>query len=104
MTLRDVGGWCAALVLAAANVAAGEGLVPLSEAVRKQDAAGIRALLQRGVDVNLAEADGTTALHWAAHLSDVETVTLLVQAGANVNAANRLGVRPLSLACEGGSA
>ena len=104
MTLRDVGGWCAVLLLAGSGLAAGEGAVPLSEAVRKQDAAAIRALLQRGVDVNLAEADGTTALHWAAHLSDVDTVKLLVQAGANVDAVNRLGVRPLSLACEGGSA
>jgi ankyrin repeat protein len=92
------------LVLAGASLAGGAGGVPLAEAVRKQDATAIRALLQRGVDVNLTEADGTTALHWAAHLSDIDTVKLLIEAGANVDAANRLGVRPLSLACEGGSA
>jgi ankyrin repeat protein len=79
-------------------------LVPLSEAIRKQDAAAVRTLLQQHVDVNLTEGDGTTALHWAAHLNDLEAVKLLLEAGANVEAANRYGVKPLSLACEAGNA
>lgn len=104
MALRDVGVWCTVVTLAGSSLAATERMVPLAEAVRKQDAAAIRALLQQGADVDLAEPDGTTALHWAAHQNDLDTVKLLLQAGANVDAANRYGVRPLSLASEGGNA
>ena len=39
---------------------------PLIDAVKRQDVAAVRALLDRGADVNAAEADGSTALHWAA--------------------------------------
>jgi uncharacterized protein len=100
MTRRVLGVWCTAFALSASSVAGASRVVPLSEAIRKQDAAAVRTLLQQHVDVNLVEGDGTTALHWAAHLADLDTVTLLLDAGANVEAANRYGVKPLSLACE----
>jgi ankyrin repeat protein len=104
-TTRSVLGiWCALFALSTSSLAGASRLVPLSEAIRKQDAAAVRTLLQQHVDVNLTEGDGTTALHWAAHLNDLEAVKLLLEAGANVEAANRYGVKPLSLACEVGNA
>lgn len=45
-----------------------------------------------------------TALHWAVLREDANTADLLIRAGADVNAANDLGVTPLVLACENGSA
>ena len=64
----------------------------------------LRALLQKGANVNAAEADGTTALHWASYRDDVESADLLIRAGAKVNAANDLGATPLWTASLNGSA
>ena len=75
----------------------------VADAAERSDRAGLRALLERGVDVNQAQVDGMTALHWATYLDDLETVKLLVDAGAIVKAANRYGVTPLSLACTNGN-
>ena len=77
--------------------------VPLVEAVKANDAATVRALLEKPVDVNLAEVDGTTALHWAVHGDDLDIVNLMLRAGAAVTATNRYGVTPLSLASENGN-
>src|ERR1051325_8893114 len=76
----------------------------VADAAKKKDKVAIRTLVQQRADVNAPAADGDTALHWAAYWDDVETADLLIKAGANGNAANRYGVRPLSLACNGGSA
>jgi ankyrin repeat protein len=76
---------------------------PLADAVEKNDAAAIRAVL-RDAEVNASQADGMTALHWAAYHDDVATAKLLLDAGANAKSANRYGVTPLSLACTNGSA
>src|SRR5947207_14150400 len=67
----------------------------LVEAARAGDGAAVRALLQKGVDVNVGAADGTTALHWASYADDLELADLLIRAGARVNAANDLGATPL---------
>lgn len=75
----------------------------LADAAEKQDAAAVRALLEKGVDVNAPQADGMTALHWAAYHDDSGTAKLLVAAGADAQAANRYGVTPLSLACTNGN-
>ena len=75
----------------------------LADAAERRDLAGVRALLQTGVDVNAAQVDGTTALHWAAYNDDAETAVLLVRAKANVNAVNRYGVPPLALASTSGN-
>jgi ankyrin repeat protein len=103
MSARRIAIWMMAGFLAAAAAQAAAGDPPLVEAVKKADAAAVRALLKTRVDVNAAEADGTTALHWAARRDDLASVTELLRAGANVNAANRYGVTPLLLACETGS-
>src|SRR5688572_6064521 len=77
---------------------------PLIDAVKRQDAAAVNALLDRGEAVDAAEADGTTALHWAAQRDDPKSVELLLEAGAAASAANRFGVTPLELAANNGNA
>jgi ankyrin repeat protein len=94
--------WLACSTMAV--VLSGAGSSPLVDAVRRGDAAAVRAALQRGSDVNAAEPDGTTALHWAAYRDDVDVAESLIRAGARVDSANRYGVKPLSLASEGGHA
>jgi uncharacterized protein len=76
----------------------------LVEAVKKGDAAAVRTLIDKHVDVNLPELDGTTALHWAAYRGDLALLDRLIAAGAVVQARNRYGITPLSLACEYGQA
>ena len=76
----------------------------LLNAVKKQDAAAVRALLRQKVDVDARQGDGATALHWAAYGEDQDIVALLVRAGAKVNVANELGVTPLHLASRNGNA
>lgn len=94
---------CVAASLSAASLhAAG---VPLVDAIKKSDAAAVRALIRQGPGaVNASELDGTTPLHWAARLNDLEAADLLIRAGANAKAANRYGVTPLALASINGSA
>jgi uncharacterized protein len=91
------------LALVAIPASAGE-RTPLIDAARSADAAAVRTLIGRGVDVNAAEADGTTALHWASYRDDVDSVDLLLRAGARVNAANDLGATPLWIASQNGGA
>src|SRR5919197_4394201 len=83
--------------------AAGPNLA-LVEAARDGNRAAVRALLQKGVNVNVAAADGTTALHWASYADDLELADMLIRAGARVNAANDLGATPLWTASLNGSA
>ena len=76
----------------------------LIEAARSGDRAAVKALVQKGENVNAAQGDGTTALHWASYRDDVEAADLLLKAGAKVNAANDLGATPLWTASLNGSA
>jgi ankyrin repeat protein len=76
----------------------------VAEAVERNDAAAVAALLSEGADVNAAQPDGATALHWAAHWDGVDIAGRLLRAGAAVDAVNELGVAPLSVACRNGSA
>src|SRR5690349_11076698 len=78
--------------------------VRLIDAIRAYDHAAVVALLKQKVDVNGTAPDGSTALHWAAHNNDLEIADSLVRAGARVDVATRLGVTPLWLASENGSA
>src|SRR5690348_13618835 len=54
-----------------------------ADAAERRDAASLRVLLGRKVNVNTPQADGTTALHWAVHWNDVESARLLLRAGAD---------------------
>src|SRR5262245_19535895 len=76
----------------------------LVDAVKRGDAAAVRALLQAKADGNSAEADGTSALHWAARRADTATVDLLLKSGARADTANSYGITPLYLACINGDA
>lgn len=89
-------------IVAAAD-AAGRGN-PLVDAVRRGDAAAVRALLDGGADVQAPEADGATALHWAVRGDRLELADLLLRAGADAAAVNAFGVPPLRLAAVNGSA
>ena len=99
---RFAAGFVVAVLVSATQLwAAG---IPLVDAVKKGDAAVVRALLRQGTNVNAQEADGSTALHWAAHLDDLETADALIRASAAVNVVNDAGATPLWLATENGSA
>ena len=88
---------CVATLLLPAGLA-GATDTQLAQAVREQDRAAVRSLLDRKVDVNVPEVDGTTALHWAVRADDAELVARLIRVGANANAANRYGITPLLVA------
>jgi len=68
---------------------------PLVAAVKSGDAAAVRALIAKRVNVNEKASDGSTALLWAADRADLEVTRALIAAGASVNAANKYGVTPL---------
>ena len=74
-----------------------------ADAAQRKDAAAVRALLSKRVNVNAPQADGTTALHWAVHWNDAETVQALLRAGANPAVTNRFGASPLSGAALAGN-
>ena len=103
VTVSTLGGVGLVFLLAVRSLGAASD-ARLAEAVKHQDTAAVRALLEQQVDVNAPAADGATALHWAAFWDDLATTGLLIRAGADVNAANDYGVTPLSLACTNGKA
>ncbi len=60
-----------------------------------QNFAEIKALLEKGADVNQKDADGATALMKAAYLGNFQLVKLLVDKGADVNASDNSGITAL---------
>ena len=97
-------GGCLATLAAAASAAQAALDLRLIDAVKEQNIAAVRGLLEQRVGVNAAQGDGATALHWAAHRDDLAIVDLLIRSGARANAANDLGATPLHLACTNRSA
>ena len=78
---------------------------PVADAAMRGDVEAVRALLQKGADVNEAQGDGMTALHWAADRGSLEIAEMLITAGANVMASTRIGdYTPLHVASRAGSA
>jgi ankyrin repeat protein/mannose-6-phosphate isomerase-like protein (cupin superfamily) len=76
----------------------------LIDAVKRQDAATVRTLLAKKVNVNTPAADGSTALHWAAQRNNTLLVDLLLRAGASAKASTRYHVPPLYFATLNGNA
>ncbi|MBX3279184.1 MAG: ankyrin repeat domain-containing protein [Acidobacteria bacterium] len=73
------------LLPAATGVQAQELNEQLLAAARKSDAAAVKALLDKGADVNAKTRYGATALSFAADRGSVEVVKLLLERGAEVN-------------------
>ena len=96
-------GLVGALLWAAAAVRAGVADSAVADAAMRGDASAVRALLQRGADVNAAQGDGMTALHWAAEHGDHDLAAVLLESGANPGAETRIGRHtPLHVAAQGG--
>src|SRR5688572_28397281 len=91
------------LLLAVSILGAAAGRPPIVDAARRGDRDALRALLQKGANVNEAEGDGSTALHWASYKDDLQAADLLIKAGANVIVSNDLGATPLWTASQNGS-
>src|ERR1044072_6505884 len=75
----------------------------LYEAARKGDAAEVKALLDKGADVNAKFRYGATALFKAAERGNTEVVKLLIVRGADVNVKDTFyGASALSWALQKG--
>jgi outer membrane protein assembly factor BamB len=72
---------------------------PLWAAVRNGDGKAVKALLEKGADVNARNEIGITALWIAASKGQLDTVEILLEHGADVNARDGIWYQtPLSLA------
>ena len=97
--------WAFVLIVAGSATTSGQGQdSPVLTAAKAKDAAAVRGLIEKRVDVNGPAGDGATALHWAVYHDDLEMVDLLLGAGARADVANDLGITPLSLASVNGNA
>jgi uncharacterized protein len=92
------------VLLVLVSVTAASAQDRLIDAIRTNDVAAVRALVDKRVDVNAVQPDGTSVLHWAVDRDVPELVQLLIRAGANVKATNRYGATPLWLAALNGNA
>ncbi|MEK6408106.1 MAG: ankyrin repeat domain-containing protein [Acidobacteriota bacterium] len=74
-------------------------------AARKGDAAALKALLDKGVDVNAKTRYGATALSYACDKGHIDVVKLLIERGADVNVKDTFyGEVPLGWALSHGHA
>jgi ankyrin repeat protein len=80
-----------------------EGTTPLHEAIRRNDAAAIEALIKRGADVKAPTRYGVTPLGVAALNGNAAIARKLLDAGADVNAATPGGETALMTAARAGS-
>ena len=83
------------MAVGCALVAACDKNTPLMDKVVADDAAGVSALIAKGVDVNARNNYGWTALSHAARAGNAELVELLLAHGADVNARDQSGWTPL---------
>lgn len=75
----------------------------LFKAVTNGDISTVKALLDRGANVNAVEEKyGITPLHMAAYQGNMELVQLLLDRGANINAKDKEGEAPLHSASNNG--
>ncbi len=89
------GAFCAVLLLALsfAPLRAAADDTRVADAAMRGDGANVKALLDKGADVNGAQGDGMTALHWAASRNDLAMVQELLAAGAERQGDDAAGPR-----------
>jgi uncharacterized protein len=85
-------------------VFAAESNPKVAEAVRQQDQAALRSLIQKKADVNAPLVDGSTALHWAVENDDADAIEMLLHSGGMPDANDRYGLTPLYYASANGNA
>lgn len=87
------------LCLAVASTAlAGELEDKLFDAAINGQAVAVRALLEKGADVNAKDSDGATALILAAYYGYADVVKVLIEKGADLNVKDRAGQTALDKA------
>ncbi len=79
-------------------------LVPLIEAVRNADRAGVEAALDGGAQVAQADALGRTALHYAAALGQNDILSHLLETSVEPDLRDGEGITPLMRAAQNGHA
>jgi tetratricopeptide (TPR) repeat protein len=73
----------------------------MSEAINN-NAKEVRALAEKGADINAKYSEGATALIWAAYYGNTDVVRVLIEKGADVNAGNSKKQTALHLAADKG--
>jgi len=73
----------------------------MNEAINN-NAKEVRALAEKGANVNAKDSDGATALIWAAYFGNIDVVWVLIEKGADVNASNNKKQTALHLAADKG--
>jgi hypothetical protein len=75
----------------------------LFAAARKGDIAAVKALLDKGVDVNAKTRYGATSLSYACDRGNIDLVKLLIERGADVNVKDTFyGATPITWAADNG--
>lgn len=75
---------------------------PLHEALEEGQAEVFRALVEKGIALNLSDRNGKTAVYIAAENNKPELLQVLIAKGANLNQADKNGKTPLFIAAERG--
>lgn len=74
----------------------------LLAAAKAGDAAGVKAALAQGADVNARDKDNNPPLYLAAQKGDLPSVKILVEANADMNASGKSTLTALHVACQKG--
>lgn len=85
------------------NIKNENGQTPLYWACERKNIEIIRAVIERGADLNAAEQNGFTPLHLATFLGNVDVVKVLLEYGASVDCVTNTGATPLHLAAKNGN-
>jgi len=91
-----------ALLIAAAVMALAGCRTPLVNAILGDQTETVKALIEKGADVNEKGSDNFTPLHWAAYYGKTEMVKILLSKGAQVNARSTAYGTPLTIAAQYG--